>query len=229
MQPRLWTRLCFSVLAVLFLVSNGVDCCGSFFGLERMFSSPFGTQRSTNELSTESSHAGITRINSPGQRFTATHGISAKRGERKLFVFVVDRTDVNYLAVSSNIAIEGSRGGPERYELYMKYGSPPTEKDFDQRSTLTASDSYVGDVLYSRDITVPRPSLGEYYFLLVASKNFHELLVTAIMDTPRSEEHSLNSSHITISYAVFCLKKKNKQKTIPCIPPLQKNYLSYHY
>ena len=24
----------------------------------------------------------------------------------------------------------------------------------------------------------------------------------------RSEEHSLNSSHITISYAVFCLKKK---------------------
>ncbi len=129
-------------------VSNGVDCCGSFFGLERMFSSPFGTQRSTNELSTESSHAGITRINSPGQRFTATHGISAKRGERKLFVFVVDRTDVNYLAVSSNIAIEGSRGGPERYELYMKYGSPPTEKDFDQRSTLTASDSYVGDVLY---------------------------------------------------------------------------------
>ena len=26
----------------------------------------------------------------------------------------------------------------------------------------------------------------------------------------RSEEHSLNSSHITISYAVFCLKKKKK-------------------
>ena len=28
----------------------------------------------------------------------------------------------------------------------------------------------------------------------------------------RSEEHSLNSSHITISYAVFCLKKKKEQK-----------------
>ena len=28
----------------------------------------------------------------------------------------------------------------------------------------------------------------------------------------RSEEHSLNSSHITISYAVFCLKKKKKKK-----------------
>src|SRR5688572_29826386 len=29
----------------------------------------------------------------------------------------------------------------------------------------------------------------------------------------RSEEHTLNSSHSQISYAVFCLKKKKKQKT----------------
>src|SRR5437763_16764450 len=29
-------------------------------------------------------------------------------------------------------------------------------------------------------------------------------------DTPRSEEHTLNSSHRCISYAVFCLKKKKK-------------------
>src|SRR5690554_7752138 len=30
----------------------------------------------------------------------------------------------------------------------------------------------------------------------------------------RSEEHTLNSSHVRISYAVFCLKKKKqKQKT----------------
>ena len=29
----------------------------------------------------------------------------------------------------------------------------------------------------------------------------------------RSEEHTLNSSHITISYAVFCLKKKNQKQT----------------
>src|SRR5690606_27617011 len=27
----------------------------------------------------------------------------------------------------------------------------------------------------------------------------------------RSEEHRLNSSHVKISYAVFCLKKKNKE------------------
>ena len=36
-------------------------------------------------------------------------------GEKKLFLFVVDQEDVNYLAVSSNVAIEGTRGGPERY------------------------------------------------------------------------------------------------------------------
>src|SRR5437773_8292531 len=32
---------------------------------------------------------------------------------------------------------------------------------------------------------------------------------TPAMIQDRSEEHTLNSSHITISYAVFCLKKKN--------------------
>src|SRR5207248_11744662 len=31
----------------------------------------------------------------------------------------------------------------------------------------------------------------------------------------RSEEHRLNSSHRTISYAVFCLKKKKKKRKIP--------------
>jgi hypothetical protein len=36
----------------------------------------------------------------------------------------------------------------DRYELYMKFGRPPTTTDYDQRSTLTSSDSYVGDVLY---------------------------------------------------------------------------------
>src|SRR5690349_22843839 len=30
----------------------------------------------------------------------------------------------------------------------------------------------------------------------------------------RSEEQRLNSSHVEISYAVFCLKKKKKQKLI---------------
>ena len=64
------------------------------------------------------------------------------------FRFDVDRNDVNYIAVSSNIALEGSNGGPEKYELYMKYGAVPTPIDYDLKSSLTASDSYVGTVLY---------------------------------------------------------------------------------
>ena len=127
------------------------ECCISFFsdGLSRILPSGFGTQRSTNAIfSATGSPTGVTRINSPGQRFTATHGIGADAGDKKLFLFVVDRNDVNYMAVSSNVAVEGSRGGPEKYELFMKYGQPPTVRDYDMKSTLTASDSYVGDVLY---------------------------------------------------------------------------------
>ena len=50
---------------------------------------------------------------------------------------------------------------------------------------------------------------------------------------PRSESTRLNSSHITISYAVFCLKKKKRQKkprcftTYACIYSLQ--LLIYRY
>src|SRR5690606_42106782 len=32
-----------------------------------------------------------------------------------------------------------------------------------------------------------------------------------LFDPLRSEEHTLNSSHVKISYAVFCLKKKKRQ------------------
>src|SRR5437870_11174290 len=35
----------------------------------------------------------------------------------------------------------------------------------------------------------------------------------------------LNSSHVAISYAVFCLKKKNKQSKPP--PPISFRYLPY--
>src|SRR5438132_8072650 len=35
---------------------------------------------------------------------------------------------------------------------------------------------------------------------------------TFVVNDKRSEEHTSNSSHTVISYAVFCLKKKNKKK-----------------
>src|SRR5690625_7045315 len=42
-------------------------------------------------------------------------------------------------------------------------------------------------------------------FLTVAKNSYESLQV-------RSEETRLNSSHVAISYAVFCLKKKKKKK-----------------
>ena len=52
------------------------------------------------------------------------------------------------MAISSNIALKGTNGGPEKYELYMKYEEPATTQNYDQKSTLTASESYIGKVLY---------------------------------------------------------------------------------
>src|SRR5256885_7227989 len=36
-----------------------------------------------------------------------------------------------------------------------------------------------------------------------------------VTEPTRSEETRLNSSHLVISYAVFCLKKKTTQSTLP--------------
>src|SRR5690554_3550062 len=43
---------------------------------------------------------------------------------------------------------------------------------------------------------------GQWFKFKVEKTGIHKI---------RSEEHTLNSSHVRISYAVFCLKKKNKQ------------------
>ncbi len=64
------------------------------------------------------------------------------------FSFVVDRPDVNYIGISANIAVKGANGAPEKYDLYLRYGRPPTPFTHDQSSVVTASESYVGHVLY---------------------------------------------------------------------------------
>src|SRR3712207_7809150 len=49
-----------------------------------------------------------------------------------------------------------------------------------------------------------------------------DLDTSKLLFTSRSEEHTLNSSHANISYAVFCLKKKKK------IPrTINYNYIAY--
>ena len=62
--------------------------------------------------------------------------------------FVVDRDDVNYIAISSNVAVAGTQGGPDKYEIFMKYGERATRDNFDFRTKLTSSESYLDGVLY---------------------------------------------------------------------------------
>ncbi len=61
---------------------------------------------------------------------------------------MVDRPDVNYIGVSANIAAAGASGAPQKYDLYLRYGRPPTPFTYDRKSEVTASESYVGEVLY---------------------------------------------------------------------------------
>lgn len=135
----------------------------------------------------------IPMINVPGQRFTATHGIKSKRGESKLFLFTVESfPPANYAAISANIAIAGSHGGHEKYSMFLRFGSPPTYSKWDYKSVITASDSYIGDKLFSQDIRIEKPYPGEYYLLIYAHEDFEELLVTAIVDTPPEYDNEVN-------------------------------------
>src|SRR5256885_10742815 len=56
-------------------------------------------------------------------------------------------------------------------------------------------------------------ALGGFSFTHVPYKGS-----AAIATDIRSEEHSLNSSHLVISYAVFCLKKKKHGTTTVSVP-----------
>src|SRR5690554_7442970 len=72
-------------------------------------------------------------------------------------------------------------------------------------------------------ITLPDQSVREYeagvtgYEIAqsISPRLAKEVLSITVNDQLwRSEEHTLNSSHVRISYAVFCLKKKKKQNTL---------------
>ena len=56
-------------------------------------------------------------------------------------------------------------------------------------------------------------SWSAVWFVRVVRRKWKIVLMRFLVDDfcdKRSEEHTLNSSHITISYAVFCFKKKKK-------------------
>jgi len=174
--------LLFTLIFYLGFTHTCEGCLGNIFG-QRGFGLLHNFARRLGKAAQDEPE--IAMINVPGQRFTATHGIKAKAGEAKLFLFTVEEwPPANYAAISANIAVSGIKGGHEKYVMFLKYGSPPTFAKYDYRSVVTASDSYTGDKLYSQDIRIEQPFPGEYYLLIYAYEDFQELLVTAIVDTP---------------------------------------------
>ena len=87
-----------------------------------------------------------------------------------------DWPPANYAAISANVAIAGIKGGEissrlktissvrcsghKKYGMFLRYGSPPTHAKWDYQAVVTASDSYVGDTLFSQDIRIEAPHPG---------------------------------------------------------------------
>ena len=78
-----------------------------------------------------------------------------------IFRFTVEEwPPANYAAISANIAIAGTHGGHQKYGMFLRYGAPPTHAKWDYSSVVTASDSYIGDKLFSQDIRIETPYPG---------------------------------------------------------------------
>ena len=87
-----------------------------------------------------------------------------------------DWPPANYAAISANVAIAGIKGGEissrlktissvwcsghKKYGMFLRYGAPPTHAKWDYQAVVTASDSYVGDTLFSQDIRIEAPHPG---------------------------------------------------------------------
>ena len=68
-----------------FIVEESQSCRSLSQSISRVWSSLIPV-RGSSDVATDKFGFDVSRINSPGQRFTATHGISANKGERKVFV-----------------------------------------------------------------------------------------------------------------------------------------------
>src|SRR5438128_3301365 len=73
---------------------------------------------------------------------------------------------------------------------------------------------FFGVMLENAGVPVPGETILLVAGYFAATGEFHIALVMLIAATGDRKSTRLNSSHGSISYAVFCLKKKKKQKNI---------------
>ena len=89
------------------------------------------------------------------------------------------------LPIDEQMAIlrsDRSKGAP--LALSKRKLVEPAHTNYPKISTISGLREYELLSIFSRDISIPRPATGNYYLLVEARKSFHELLITAIMDTP---------------------------------------------
>src|SRR5699024_12097425 len=103
----------------------------------------------------------------------------------------------------------GQRYGPQHvrdFSVLLRPYNPDQDIDIFE---------YCSGVDYGDFDIVPGNVHKTYDNIVDGLKPILEKDITPIMiggDHNRSEEHTSNSSHVSISYAVFCLKKKKKTK-----------------
>src|SRR3712207_4902542 len=89
------------------------------------------------------------------------------------------------------------------------------DEDHGRRILLSIMNSSVDHVKVLTDVVLPAVNtIGELYSRGKLNKTERVYLVNLMMELDRKSTH-LNSSHANISYAVFCLKKKNTKSTRP--------------
>src|SRR5205814_10623856 len=85
----------------------------------------------------------------------------------------------------------------------------PYTRLFRSNSKIASASGLLGRVRASGKISCTSPETSVKRFLEFGSPGAW-LIGLGNYQKYRSEEHTSNSSHLGISYAVFCLKKKNK-------------------
>src|SRR2546426_8839701 len=91
----------------------------------------------------------------------------------------------------------------------------PQSPTFDAAETLVAPLVLHTVAPQTTDPAIDRALDNHYVWLDTTAKLNHKLFVflPGTGQTPDRKSTRLNSSHLVISYAVFCLKKKKKHKT----------------
>src|SRR6266540_338132 len=148
-------------------------------------------------------------------------GAYAGLGIGRLPIFRVDRTGVAIIAatvmvVSGVIPWDRAVAAVDAHTLVLLFGMMIVA------AYLRLSGFF--QLVTSLAVRRARTATGLMAMIIVAARALSALFVNDVICLVMADRKStrLNSSHITISYAVFCLKKKKKSRV--CVSRARQNY-----